>query len=162
MSHLTIPWREQIAQPKSGLVGRLWQAFFQGVSDREEVSPYVLRSVTLETQSASVAATAFPGVTIAPGMYRVSAALQVTTAATTSSSLILTLHWTSRGVACSMALTAMTSNSAALPASHVVEIYADGDTDIEYEFTYASVGATAMVYAADVALEPVPFNGESA
>lgn len=162
MARLTVPWREPVwitQQGSRGGINPRWLAFFQAIADQLAISPMSERSVSVDTQSASIAATAFPGVTIAPQMYRVNAALQITTAATSSSSLTLTVTWTSRGVACSHSFSALTSNDPALPESHVFDLYADGDTDIEYALAYASVGATAMVYAADLVLEPLPFNG---
>lgn len=109
-------------------------------------------------QSASISTTtAFTVVTGA--VYRVSFYQRVTTIPTTSFSLTMTIGWRDGGVTKSQAFTALTGAPGALATAYqngeVSLLRADSGTAITYAVLYASVGATAAVYAVDLSGELV-------
>jgi hypothetical protein len=142
---------------KNSISGRFTQAmryWLITLADRVDLTPVLSASVTATAQVASVTATNFPLITVLPGLYRLSMAARVTTAATTSSSLIVTFGWT-QAVACTTASTAMTGNTTATTSTLSVLVRVDKDSAITYATTYVSVGATPMAYRLDVTCEQV-------
>ncbi|MCR4374149.1 MAG: hypothetical protein NUW22_04810 [Acidobacteria bacterium] len=116
---------------------------------------------TLTAQAASIAATAIPlapnaALATSDGRYRVLVYARVTRAATTSSSLAVTIGWTDGGIACTKAISAVTGNTTATVLQEQVVIRADKGTTINYSTTYASVGGVVMTYSLDVVAEVVP------
>lgn len=112
-----------------------------------------LGSKSLTAQAASITATAVPVPTLSAGLHRVSYTARITRAATSSSSLTVTLGWTDGGVACSYAGAAMTGNTTATTQSASVLVNVDAATTVTYATTYASSGATTMLYALSVTVE---------
>jgi hypothetical protein len=88
-----------------------------------------------------------------PATFRVSWAVQVTTAATVSSSIAVTITWTANGIAQTKAFTANTGNTTATNDSGSWVIRPDSGLPIKYQTTYASVGATSMAHTLDVVVE---------
>ena len=86
-------------------------------------------------------------------MYRVTYTARVTTPATTSSSLTITISWTAGGVTQSIVGAAMTGNTTATLQTATMAPKIDQATPISYATTYVSVGATPMAYELDVILE---------
>ena len=123
--------------------------------DRLDASPARVANVSLTAKTASIGATAFDRTSKDAGMYRIGYFARITTAATTSSSLTVTMSGTNGGVAVSFAGSAMTANSTATVQSGNFYLQADAATDIKYATTYASSGGTAMVYSLWVTLERV-------
>lgn len=109
----------------------------------------------LVNQSASVGVTPFNLGSIVAGRYRMSWTARVTTAASVSSSLTVTVSYTRKGVSCTQTSGAMTSNATGQPASGVFLINSDGGSPISYSTTYASTGAPVMVYELDATIESV-------
>ena len=62
----------------------------------------------------------------------------------------MTVSWTQGGIACSKAFSAQTGNTTATVDGSAIPIRPDSGQPVQYATTYASVGATAMVYALDV------------
>jgi|TARA_R100000049_G_C1939092_1_gene83049 hypothetical protein len=122
-------------------------------TDLDEVPTKVRDGVVdLVGQSASIGTTAIPTATLATGLYRVGWTAKLTTAATTSSSLTVTLTWT-RGVTVTFAGAAITGNTTATFQSEIKQIKIDASSPVSYATTYVSVGATPMVYELAVVLE---------
>lgn len=140
---------------QGGRVSPFWQPWFERIVAAVTAMER-LASVALTTQEASIAATDVGASLPAAGLYRVSYYARITRAATTSSSLTVTLSWTDGGVACSQAGAAMTGNTTATVQSDSVVVSVDAATAIQYATTYGTVGATTMQYALSLYLEPLP------
>jgi hypothetical protein len=92
------------------------------------------------------------------GDFRISYYAQVTQAATTNSSLTVTIGWKTNGIAQSktFAPASLTTNTTASNDGDGVVIRADGGQAVTYATTYASTGGTAMQYLIDVYAEALP------
>ena len=148
----------------TGLVSNTWFEYFLQMQDRVEKSPYAVGTLfdTLTDQSAAIAATSLTistptGLTtkLSKGLYRVLTYARITQAASTSSSLTVTLRWTDGTVACTSSGSAITGNTTATTGSLDVMIRSDADADITYETAYSSSGATAMQYRLDIVVAEV-------
>ena len=140
---------------RQSITGRVTQAmryWLLSLADRINRTPEVVQTVTVTGQSASIATTTISVLSLPQGVYRLSAAARVTTAATTSSSLLVTFGWT-QAVACTAASAAVTGNTTATTISFAVVVRADEASNLQYATTYASSGGTAMVYRLDVSVE---------
>lgn len=121
--------------------------------------PATVGSTNLVNQSAAVAATTVYAVPAhMSGMYRISVVAKVTTAATTSSNLgAITVNYTDNvdGVAVSGLSAAALSagNTTGTQINGSVIVNAKGGTNIQWAIAYTSVGATSMVYAAEVRVD---------
>jgi hypothetical protein len=105
---------------------------------------YTAGSINLVTQAASIGATNL--VAAAPvGLYQVCWFVNVTRAATTSSSILVTIGWND-GVALTKASTAQAGNTTSVYDQACFAAYAAAATNITYATTYASSGATTMQY----------------
>lgn len=120
-----------------------------------DASPARLGTVAIETQSASVGSTAIPLGALSGGYYRVTTFARITRAATSSSSLTVTIGFTSGGVSCTFSTTALTGNTTATVQSHTWLLLVDASTPVTYSTTYASSGATTMEYQLAVIIEQV-------
>jgi len=129
-------------------VTHLWQSLGR-VSAR-------VGGVSLETQGAAIATTAIATTALSTGLYRVTYSVRVTRAATTSSSLTVTIGWTAGGIACSQAGAAVVGNTTASQQNGTFVVRADVATTITYALAYASVGGTSMQYRVDVVVEELP------
>jgi len=121
----------------------------------------VVGSVSLSGQSATVAATNVV-TAAAAGMYRVCWMTQVTTPATTSSSVVVTVGWNNGSAKTSTVgsvdgavsvASATPSNTLNSTASGCAVVTSAAAQAITYTATYASSGATAMQYALRVVAE---------
>jgi hypothetical protein len=130
---------------------RYW---FISLASRLDRTPVLSASATATAQVASITPTSFSLASVLPGLYRLSMAARVTTAATTSSSLIVTFGWT-QAVACTTSSVAMTGNTTATTSTLSVLVRVDQNSAITYATTYVSVGATPMAYRLDVTCEQV-------
>ena len=146
--------RPVVQQSITGRVTQAMRYWLLSLADRLNRTPEVVQTVTLTTQTASLGATTISVLSLPEGVYRLSAAARITTAASSSSSLTLTFGWT-QGVACTASSAAITGNTTATTGSFVVMARADEATALTYATTYASSGGTAMVYRIDVVVEQV-------
>ena len=149
---------------QTGLVSSTWIEYFLQMQDRAENSAHAVAKVfdTLTDQSAAIAATSLTistptGLTtkLSKGLYRVSTYARITQAASTSSSLTVTLRWTDGTVACTSSGSALTGNTTATTGSLNLMIRSDADASVTYETAYSSSGATAMQYRLDLVMEQV-------
>tara|TARA_R100001086_G_scaffold239474_3_gene164904 strand:+ start:266 stop:751 length:486 start_codon:yes stop_codon:yes gene_type:complete len=146
--------RQVVQQSITGRVTQSMRYWLLALADRLNRTPEVVQTVSLTGQTASVSATTISVLSLAQGVYRLSAAARVTTAASTSSALTLTFGWT-QAVACTASSAAVTGNTTATTGSFMRVVRVDAATAITYATTYASSGGTAMVYRLDVAVEQV-------
>ena len=138
------PVRTGVSLEANRLMSRPWVAWLSDMVDRLDASPARVANVSLTAKTASISATAFDRASKDAGMYRIGYFARITTAATTSSSLTVTMSGTNGGVAVSFAGSAMTANSTATVQSGNIYLQADAATDIKYATTHASSGGTAM------------------
>lgn len=131
-----------------------WQIWLgETVFSRMQSTSQVILTKTLTAQAASIASTPFTIGTIAAGLYRLSWAMRITTAATVSSSLAIGFSWTETAVSLTHTDAAITGNTTTTIQSGMVMIRSDANAPIQYIFTYASVGATPMQFRADLLVE---------
>ena len=122
---------------------------------RSEDTSERLGSTALTNQSASISATPVPVPSLTAGLYRVSYYARITTAATTSSSLTVTIAWTDGTIAMTQAGAALTGNTTATQQNGTFFIQDDANASITYATTYASNGAGEMKYSLYVVVESV-------
>lgn len=139
--------------PFEGRVTPVWQQALILQQQQIQRSPPIVNSVSLTGQNASISATDFSGGgTLGSGLYAVEWYFRVTTAATTSSSLQLTIAWTDGGVAQTESGAAETGNTTATHQSGRYMFRSDAASPITYATTYASNAAGEMVYSLYVML----------
>jgi hypothetical protein len=146
------PLNDKIVDSK-GMLTDLWRQWFGRMPATLAAIPSVLNVVNLSAQAASLSATDFSNTSLLPGIYRASYRVQITQAATTSSSLTVSFSWTDDGVVQTATGTAITGNTTTTGQSDFVLIKVDAGTAVQYSATYASVPATAMQYNATFSLE---------
>jgi len=137
-----------------GAMTRAFHSWLQSVVNRVQATSYAPPAsppVNLESQNASIGLTSL--LASASGLYRVHWRFRVRTAATTSSSLLVTVTTTEGAVTVNQASAAYTGNAVDAPQSGTFIVRADASAPIQYATTYASVGATAMLYDLDLFLE---------
>jgi hypothetical protein len=138
--------------PKQYLVTRVWNQWLLSLTTRLAQAANILKVTRVTAQTASIAATAF-STTIGAGLYRVTWFAHVVQAATTSSSLTVTMGFTDGGIACSQTGPAMTGNTVFTTQSGTLMVRCDQATPLTYATTYASTGATPMKYNLDLVVE---------
>lgn len=91
--------------------------------------------------------------TTTAGVYRVTVYARVTQAATTSSSLTITIGWVESGVALTKTFAAITGNTVTTIDSQTIEIEVDKATNLTIAAAYASVGGVPMIWRATATVE---------
>lgn len=154
------PW-EQF--DPSGMVTKQWQDFFRYATAILNTAPQVIGDVNRTGLAASVAATVIattfptlPNARLLPGLYLVTTYARVTQAATTSSSLQVSVRFVDGGVTITRAGTAQTGNTTDTTDHNTWMVRVDTETEIRYLTTYASVGATPMTYRLDIKVYALP------
>lgn len=155
LGNAPLPLRDRLVEP-GGFLTPAWLQYLTHLPQSLDAIPSRLATESLTVQSASVAASSIGG-TLQGGLYRVSYFAYVTQAATTSSGLIVTIGWTQDGIAKTISGADMTGNTTATVQSGSMLIRKGTNTaiPITYATTYASVGATPMLYGLDVTLEKI-------
>ncbi|MDA1095305.1 MAG: hypothetical protein O3A25_18895 [Acidobacteria bacterium] len=139
---------------KDGFIERTWQVWFRNVRTDIDSAPLNIATKALTAQAATISTTALP-LDLTAGIYRVSYYARITQAATTNSSLTVTLAWTETAVALSQGFTAMTGNTTTTQQNGTVMVVADANTSLTYATVYSSTGATPMQYRLTVVAERV-------
>lgn len=103
-------------------------------------------------QTAAIA-TAAAFTVLNAGVYRVVVSLQKTVADGVSSSLTVTVAWTSRGVPMSHTFAALTTDAAGANDTSLWQVSADANSDITWAVAYASNTPARMTYNANVTVE---------
>jgi hypothetical protein len=138
-----------------GILTGPYLEYLTRLSDTVDTSNARVGSVEIATQGASITATDFSGGNIKAGLYQISYSVQITRAATTSSSITVTFQWTRNGVTQTFARAAVTGNTTATHDEFVIPIKADVNSPVTYATTYASVGATSMQYELAIVLSKI-------
>lgn len=150
------PTRDGVVNPKAGnILTPSWERWFDRLPDTLAAIPSILKSVALDDQGAAITATDLTGGLLSKGSYRVTYHARISRAATTSSSLTVTIAWTEGGVAQSVVGAAMTGNTTTTKQSDVFMIRSDAGTAVTYAAAYASVGATTMEFSLDLSFEQI-------
>jgi hypothetical protein len=149
------PLADPLVRRTDGRLSTPWVHWFTTLQQDVQEAPYRLTTVTVEGQTAAIGATALPLGALATGVYRVSYLARITTAATISSSLTVTLGFTNGGVACALSGAAMTGNTTTTVQSDTVLVTIDASTPLTYSTAYSSMGATAMAYSLWLVAEQV-------
>jgi hypothetical protein len=144
----------QVGNPpfKSALVDRggrmpnTWVKFFVNLTRRAMASPEPIGAVSVTAQAASLAATSVTTPILTAGRYQIAYYARVTQAATTSSSLSVTIRHTDGGVDVDQTTAAATGNTTGTVLSGTFIASVDASTTLKYLTTYASVGGTPMQY----------------
>ena len=142
----------------TGIISNAWYEYFLQAQDRlnagaDTLTPVVAAGIN---QSAAIPTTSIPLTTLSVRLYRVSTYARITQAASTSSSLTVTLGWTDGTVACTSSGSAMTGNTTSTTQSLSAMIRSDSSTPLTYSAAYASSGGTAMTFRLDLAVEQIP------
>lgn len=136
--------REQ--DPREGYVTDPWIKSLTSLTQTIASSPTTVASVSADAQAASISATPFDiGVTQA-GFYTIKIYATITQAATTSSSLTVTITFTDGALTKQWTTPAITANTTGTVLTATPFIRTDQAAPIQYATTYASVGGTAMNY----------------
>lgn len=139
-------------KPVKGLMTRAFNNWLLSLTTRLEQAAYgILPTVTVAAQTASIGTTALVA-SAAAGLYRVSWFFRITTAASVSSSLLVTIAGTDGGISYTQAGAAVTGNTTATVQSGSFLVRADQASPISYSTTYASVG-TPMSYSLSLTVE---------
>lgn len=139
--------------PQEGFISDPWADYMSRMAQSISAAATRISSASLTDQGASIAGTDISNGGQPAGLYKIFYHARITQAATTSSSLTVTLSWTDGGVAQSQSFAAITGNTTATMQSNFLMIHTDTGTPIQYATTYASVGGTPMQYRFDVVLE---------
>ena len=153
----SFPFRERVVGVEveaRGLLTSPWQIWLRGLTAAVNAAPEMQSSVTGTPVGASISTTPLLADTGSAGLFRVSWFLRVTQAATTSSSVAVSLTFTD-GVAVTITGAAVTGNTTTTIQQQTVLVRCDAGTALSYSTTYSSVGATAMQYALSVTVERV-------
>lgn len=153
---LISPVKELLSRGREALATTFWARWLNDVRDGVNAAAQKIGEVLAEAQAAAIATTAVNTQTLDKSLYRVTWYARIVQAATTSSSLTLTLRWTDKTVACSHQAAAITGNTTATVQSGTILVRADTDTTLRYETAYASVGAQAMTYDLLIVVETQP------
>lgn len=149
------PVREPMTDANRTITVR-WGTWLRDLRQQvDAAAAQTIAPVSRTGQTASIGTTPLETGSLAPGLYRLTYSVQVTTAAGVSSSIQVTFGWTRNGVSQTFTGTAFTGNTTGTNGSQTQLISVDQATPISYATTYASNPALAMVYALDVYLETV-------
>lgn len=151
-----VPVYDPIADPKSGRLSPIWFRWLSALATRLLAAITVAgNAVHRPSLSSALSPTALYEPSRDGERVRVSWAALITTAATVSSALAVGVSWTSGGLPCSKTFPALTANTAGTADGSSVFLRPDAGTAVSYSTTYATSGATPMVYTLDVVAESV-------
>lgn len=153
----SFPYRERLIGLDSvaqGILMQPWQIWLRGVVDALNAAPQVQTRVTGTPTGATIPSTVLLADTGSAGVFRVSWFLRITQAATTSSSVAVTVAFTD-GVSLTVSGAAVTGNTTSTFQQQSVIVRCDANSSLSYSTTYSSVGATPMQYALSVVVERV-------
>jgi len=149
--------QDQVLRAKdlTGLITRAWNQYFLTFSDRVDQAPQAVHTTTVPATGAAIGATPIPLGTVGAGLFRVNWYLTITRAATTSSSVQVTITHTDHGVTKSQSGAAVTSNVTTAVQSGIVLCRIDQATAITYAVAYSTSGATTMQYELVIVVEQI-------
>jgi hypothetical protein len=132
-----------------------WAKFFGSIAQTVSQASSTLNTTSVTAAAASIITTNLPLGQLNSGLYRVTWYARITRAASSSSSLTITLGWTDGGVAITQSGAAITGNTTATYQSLTYMIHVDRLTEITYATTYSSTGGTTMQYSLYLTVENV-------
>jgi hypothetical protein len=141
--------------PLEGKVTQPWVDYFTSVNDELNASPTRAYGVSLTEQSAAIGSTDITDGFNPTGVYRLSYFAHITTVDGVSSSLTITLDWTTGGIPLAFSGAAIASDSTSAFQTDSLLIKADGLAPVRYATTYASNTPNAMHYELVVILEAI-------
>lgn len=133
-----------------------WDPYFRELQQAVGANPQQIGHARVQNQQATIAPTPLSLGVLAPGLYRVSYRTRITQAASTSSSLTISIGWTESALSLAQSGAALTGNTVTTQQSGVLLIRVDHASPITLAATYVSVGATPMKFEAEVTVERVP------
>lgn len=149
-NHLIPPNKKD---PKEGLCTDVWRKWLQSIVGEVQSSSVVTDSVVVSNQQGAVES-GLLAVVLNSGFYRVSVYVRVSSPASVSSSISVTLRWLDGGVACSYTPSAEIGNTTSAVNQYTWAGPVDAGTQITYDVNYASVGSF-MQYNLRLVLEKV-------
>lgn len=152
--HRQYPNRYQ-RDPNEGLATPTWASYLSQSAAVQAQQPVLISKAVLAGQSTSLSPSVIASGALNAGLYRITWYARITTVASVSSSLTVTIAWTDDAVSLSYAGAAITGNTITTTQTASILLETDANSPITYETTYATVGTT-MVYKLDVALEKIP------
>lgn len=133
-----------------------WLEYLTSLTQTLDRSPSRAETVTRTGLTASIGTTPIPSAALSSGLYRISVYGRITRAATTSSSLTVTISWTEDGISLSESYSAVTGNTTTTVLTGPPKLLKiDANSPVSYSTTYASVGGTTMIYELSIVLERV-------
>lgn len=135
-----------------------WMRWFQSLAAAVNQAPTSVGTVSVTAGAASVTTTPITTkpTPIAAGLYRVTYYMQVTRAASLSSSLIPTFTWTTQAVSQSVTGATMNGNTTTTFQADTLPLVVDQGSSVTYALAYSSAGGTSMTYDFALRLELVP------
>ena len=160
MALAEVPFRSMVLTDVRNLLTREWIRYLQSVVNVVNNAARQRSLVSLTTQSAAISTTTIDTGTLDPGVYRVSYSARISRAASTSSSLTVTLSWRDGDVAQSQSGAAMTGNSTTTQQNGTFLVHngtnaSSANDVIKYATAYASSGGTTMQYSLFVLVEQI-------
>lgn len=149
------PYNDPITRPGDQRLSMPWVNWFTTLQQDVSQAPARLKTVSLAGQTAAIGATSVPLGALSAGLYRVSYLARITTAASTASSLTVTLGFTNGGSTCTLSGVPMTANTTTTVQSDTVLVSIDTSTPLTYSTAYSSTGATVMAYSLWLVAEKV-------
>ena len=160
MALAEVPFRSMVLTDVRNLLTREWIRYLQSVVNVVNNAAHKRALVSLTTQSAAISTTTIDTGTLDPGVYRVSYSARISRAASTSSSLTVTLSWRDGDVAQSQSGASMTGNSTTTQQNGTFFVHngtnaSSANDVIKYATAYASSGGTTMQYSLFVLVEQI-------
>lgn len=144
------------SDPFEGMCTDVWAEYLTSLVDTVDDTPLNLNVVQLTGQAGAIGSTDFSGSDLNPGLYRASVYARITQAATTSSSLTVTISWTDGGIPQTYSYPPLTGNTTTTTLTWPsLFLHVDASSPVRYATTYASSGAAVMTYSLYVVLERV-------
>lgn len=139
---------------RDGLLSDQWRNWLGRLPATLASIPSILNVVRLDGQTAMVAQELNDG-KLLKGLYRASYLITVTQAAGTSSSLTVSLSWVADALDMAWSGATMTDSPLKAFQTGTMLLRCDADSPINFDVAYASVGAPALTYSLDFALEKI-------
>ena len=160
MALAEVPFRSMVLTDVRNLLTREWNRYMQSVVNVVNNAARQRTLLSLTTQSAAISTTTIDTGTLDPGVYRGSYSARISRAASTSSSLTVTLSWRDGDVAQSQSGAAMTGNSTTTQQNGTFLVHngtnaSSANDVIKYATAYASSGGTTMQYSLFVLVEQI-------
>jgi hypothetical protein len=150
------PGYKEGEDPLEGFVGDKWNDYFAHQTGLTEKFPGRVAAVSLTNLAASIAATDMTDGTLSAGLYRLDYYFRITQAASSSSSLELTIDFEDHTQAISHTFPAETGNLVTSFQDGGFHLFwVDAQSPVRYATTYASSGLQGMIYQLYIVLTEV-------